>query len=257
METMFTSNGNARVYILPVSGLANYQSPTAAELAAALDVSPSIAWDGTTFPSATDSEDVEDRSLLDKGNATSRGAASFEATLNFFYPENNLDAASDFGKAYQMLRVPRVPVYVVTMVSQAPEGEYGVFPEAGDWISVYRFISDGWTDDIEGDDSRKYAISFLTQGELMVYTQVKNATPVTVANASGSATLGVGDHIVLRATLGGKRATQTVKWASSDITKATVSPNGVVTGVAVGTANITASHPAASAPSTAVAVTVE
>ena len=256
MDAMFTSNGNARVYILPVSGIADYRSPTAAELAAALDVSDAIAWDGTTFPSATDSEDIEDRSLLSKGNATSRGAASFEATLNFFYPKQNIDTVSDFGKAYNMLRVPRVPVYVVTMVAQAPEGDANVKPVAGDWVSVYRFISDGWTDDIEGDDSFKYAISFLTQGELAVYTQVKNATPVVVTNASGSTSLAVGGHAVLRATLGGKRATQAVNWVSSDLSKATVSQNGVVTAVGAGSVDITASHPAASAASTKISFTI-
>ena len=48
-----------------------------------------------------------------------------------------------------------------------------------------------------------------------------------------------------------------VKWVSSDPAKATVSPNGVVTGVAAGTADITATHPAASGASTEIKVTVE
>lgn len=255
MNQSFTSNGNTTVWLIPANGIADYRSPTAAEINAGLNITDVIAWDGTTFPTATESEDIEDRSLADRGNATTRGAASYEAVLNLFYPEDIQDTTSDFGKVYQMLRVPRVPVYVVTRITQT-DGNWRKTAEAGEWISVYRFLSDGWTDDIEGDDSNKYAIGMLTQGEIAVYTQVKNATPVTVTNASGSATVAIGDHVVLRATLGGKRATQVVTWRSSDPAIATVTQNGVVTGVAAGTADITASHPAASAASTALEITV-
>lgn len=254
-DERFTSNGNVTVWLVPANGIADYRSPTAVEINAGLDITPSLAWDGTTFPTASDSDDVDDRSLRDRGNATTRGVASYEAVLNFFYPKDTLDTASDYGKAYQMLRVPRVPVYVVTRVSQSPEGDHKD-AEAGEWISVYRFLSDGWTDDIEGDDSNKYSIGMLTQGEIAVYTQVKNATPVVVTNKSSGASTTVGGHIVLAATLGGKRATQTVEWKSDDTSVATVSQNGIVTGVSAGSADITASHPAASAPSTALSITV-
>ena len=59
----------------------------------------------------------------------------------------------------------------------------------------------------------------------------------------------------LRATLNSKRVTNQVSWASSNTAVATVSANGVVTGVAAGTANITATHPAGTA-STAQVVTI-
>lgn len=245
MNEKFTGNGNVRVWAVPVSGIANYKAPTAAEVNAGLDITDAIAWDSTTIPTATDSEDQDDRSLRDKGNATTRGSASYEATLNLFYPKDNRDATSDYGKAYQFFRVPRVPCYLVTAVTQAPEGKKTPVV-AGDWISVYRFMSDGWTDDIEGDDSNKYAVAFLTQGEVAVYTQVKNSTPVSVALATGAPTsIAVGKATPLRATLGGKRANAVVDWISSDTSKVTVSPNGVAKGVAVGTATITATHPAA------------
>lgn len=249
------SNGNTTVWLVPTTGIADYREPTAAEINAGLDVTDAIAWEGTTFPTASDSDDVDDRSLRDKGNATTRGAAQFEAVLNFFYPSDNTDTVTDYGKAYNLLRVPRVPLYVVTRVLQAPTGEPTV-AAAGEWISVFRFLTDGWTDDISDDDSYKYAIGMLTQGEVAVYTQVKNATPVTVTNASGTAALTAGEFAVLRATLGGKRATQVVRWDSSDNTVATVSQNGVVTAVAAGTADIVASHRSASAASTPVEITV-
>lgn len=255
MDKKIISNGNVTVWVIPASGIADYKAPTAAEINAGIDITDSIAWESSTFPASTGSEDQDDRSLRDKGNASSRGAAQFEATLNLFRPKDKSDLTTDYGKAYDFFRTPGVPVYLVTRVLQAPEGQHKD-AEAGEWVSVYKFLTDSWADDFEGDDSVKYTIGFLTQGEVEVYTQVKNATPVTVTNASGSGNVAVGEHVVLRAELGGKRATQAVEWYSSAPDKASVSPNGVVTGVAAGTADITASHPAASAASTAVKITV-
>lgn len=247
-----TSNGNITVWVVPEAEIANYQSPTAAEINGGIDVTDAVAWEGTTFPANTESNDVDDRSLRDRGNATSRGFAQFEATLSLFRPVEG-DTTSEAAIAWDFLKTPRLPVYVVTRVLQAPEG-VATAAAAGQWISVFRMISDTVNDDTEGEDSVKYIVNFLPQGELSVYTQVKNATAVTITVADN--TLSVGDHTVARATLGGKRATQVVTWTTSDADVATVSPNGVVTAVSVGTASISASHPAATGATTAVTVTV-
>lgn len=255
MDTKITSVGNVQVLAIPASGIANVKAPTQQELAAALNISKAIAWDSSTIPVASESDDNDDRSIMDRGNATTRGAESFDASLNLFYPKDNLDTTSDFGKAYQMFRTPRVDMYLITMVLQAPQYT-PTHPVAGDWISIFRFISDGWTDDINNDTSDKYNISFLTQGDVAVYTQVKNTTPVTLT-ATGPTAISVGEHLPVRAVLGGKRATQVVSWASSAPAIASVSPNGVVTGIAAGTATITATHPAeGGTPGGGVSVTV-
>lgn len=243
MDEKATSNGNVQVWLVPTVAIADYRSPTAAEIGSGLNVTDALAWEGTTFPTATDSDDVDDRSMLDKGNATTRGAASFEATLNFFYPKDLDENVTDYGKAFSMLRVPRVPLYAITRVLQGTEGVADAAPSAGQWISVYRFLTDGWTDDISDDDSYKYAVGMLTQGEVKIYTQVQNASAITLTAASTS--VNVGESTTIRAVMGGKRATQAVEWSSDNPAVATVSPNGVVTGVSAGTANIEATHPAA------------
>lgn len=253
MDQKVTSNGNLQVIVVPVSAIADYRSPTEAELNGpdALDITDAIAWEGTTFPTASESEDINDRSLRDRGNATTRGSIQFEATLNFFYPRVLNETQSDYGKAYNYFRVPRVPTYIITRVLQGPEGEYSPF-EAGQWISVYNFLSDGWADDVSGDESYKYEIGFLPQGEAAIYTQVRNTDPITI-DAEETA-LAPGEVAALVAEMGGHSATQTVNWTSSAPSVATVSQNGVVRANAVGTATITASHPAA--PSATETITV-
>lgn len=255
MDTKVTSNGHLDVWAVPVTGIADYRSPTAAEINAGVRLTPAVAWDGSSFPANDESGDIDDRSMEDIGNALSRGFASFGAELSFFRPVPG-DTASEAADAWDLFKTPRVPVFLVTRVLQRAVAP-GVTPAAaGQWISVYRFITDTVNDDTEGEDSVKFVVGFLPQGELKVNTQVKNATPVSVTNATGSTSLSVGGHAVLRATLGGKRATQAVDWITSNDAVAYVSPNGVVTGVSAGTATITAAHPAASGPSTGITFTV-
>lgn len=255
VDEKVTSNGHVDVWAVPVTGIANYLSPTAAEVNAGIRLTPSIAWEGTTFPAPDESGDVDDRSLEDIGNALSRGFAAFGAELSFFRPVPG-DTTSEAALSWNFFKTPRVPVYIVTRVLQRTVAPGTTLATAGDWISVYRFITDTVNDDTEGEDSVKFIVGFLPQGEVSVNTQVKNATPVTLTNASGSGTLTVGQHAVIRATLGGKRATQVVDWTSSAPNVATVSQNGVVTAVSAGTANISATHASATGATTPIAITV-
>lgn len=253
MDTKATSNGNLTVWVVPTINIADYNSPTPTEVNTyGLDVTDAIAWEGTTFPANTDSNDISDRSLRDKGNATSRGFAQFEATLALFRPQAS-DTTSIAAQAWALLKAPRTDFYMVTRILQSTEGVASPLA-AGDDISVYRFKSDTVNDETSGENSYKFIVSFLPQGELAVHTQAKNATPVTLTPLTLA--LAVGAHGTVRATLGGKRATQIVTWASSAPTVATVSPNGVVTGISAGTANITATHVAATGATTACVVTV-
>lgn len=254
-DTRVFSNGYVNIAFIPVNGISDAKAPTAAELNAGLNVSNATAWDGTTFPTMTESSDVDDRSILDAGNATTRGYSQFEGTTQFFYPRDLEDTVSDYGKVFQMLKLPGGTYWVVTRILQNVKGQATPFA-AGQYISVFKFIADTFINNVDGEDSYKYTVELLPQGMVYPNTLVKLSTPPTVVNASGSSSLAVGDHAVLRATLGTHRATQLVEWKSSNLEVATVSRNGVVTALSAGTANITASHPAASADSTAVAITV-
>ena len=252
-DLKFTSNGNIDVWAVPTSGIADINNPTAAEINAGVWLTEAIAWDGTTFPTSTDSDDVEDRSLNDAGNATTRGFAQFEATLNFFRPKDLTDTTTDYGKAYNFFKTTRVPVVLVTRVSQRTAT--GVYTPAatGDRVSLYSMLSTTFIDDTEGDDSYKYEVGFLPQGNLAVNTYVGQNTLTTTPATTLAAT--VGTPVTSRATLAGKRATQAVTWTVSDPTKARVTPNGVLIPLAAGSVTVTADHAAATAPAT-ITVTV-
>lgn len=248
-----TSNGNVEVWAIPVTDIADINAPTAAEINAGVYLADAIAWDSTTYPANESSNDVDDRSLRDKGNATSRGYAQFAATLAFFRPVPG-DTTSEAAIAWDLFRTPRIPILLVTRVLQTTEGVYTP-AVAGEWVSVYQFITDTVNDDTEGEDSYKYIVNFLPQGAVAVNTQVKNDTPVLLT-ATGPTAIDVDEHLAIRATLGGKRATSAVIWSSSNPLVAEVSQTGVVTGVAAGTASITATHASATGTSTPVSITV-
>jgi hypothetical protein len=253
-DEKFSSNGNVTVWAVPVASVADYRSPTAAEINGGLDITDAIAWENTTFPSATDSNDIDDRSLRDAGNATSRGFAQWEVALTLFRPKSVLDTTSDYGKAWQLFKTPRVPYYIITRVAQSPTGQAAP-AVAGDWISVYRILTDAQADDTEGEDSYKYSFTGLAQGEVEVYTRVKLASVITVTSLAGTSP-SVGDVVPMRATLGSQYMTQNVEWTTSDASLATVSPNGVVTCHAAGSVDISATHPAATGATTPVSLTI-
>lgn len=250
------ANGNVTVWIVPAAGIADHNAPTAAEINAGINVSPAIAWDGTTLPSATESDDTDDRAITDIGNAVTRGTEQFEATLNMFRPRDVSDTVSDYGKAWNLLKNDRVTFYLVTRVLQAPSepSNAGSVAAAGQYVSVFRMMSDAITDDTEGDDSVKYTVTFQPQGDIAVYTIVKTTSPVTVTPTTMA--LAIGDAEQAEAFLGTNNVTQGARWTSSNRAIADVSQGGVVQGLSGGTATITVSHPASNGTNGTIAVTV-
>ena len=243
------SNGNVTVWWVPAAGVADYRSPTPAEINAGIDLTDAIAWEGFDL-GATESNDIDDRSLRDLGNAVTRGFAQFGANLSFFRSKNPNDPTSDYTIAFETFRDPRVHGYLITRVLQVAANTK-VPAAAGQWISVYRVVGDYLANDTEGEDSYKFTVGFLPQGQIKVNTQVKNTTPVVIAPTTLS--VAVGAYGLLTASLGGKSITQGATWSSASPNIASVSPNGVVKGIAVGTAIITANHPAATGPTTVTA----
>lgn len=227
-------------------------SPTAAQLNAGttLQLTPAIAWQDFAL-GATDSDDVEDRGLADPGNAVTRGFSNFEATLSFFRDADASDTTSDYVKAWNAFKTPRTYGYLVIRVAEKKWDEPWA---AGDRVSIFRFVADIITDDTEGDDSVKFTVSYLPQGVMHTYTVVSETVKAAIA-APATLAVTVGESKKLTATLHGTDIRGIATYSSDDTTIAKVSPNGVVTGVAAGTADISVSFPGGTTATTAVTVT--
>ena len=249
-DTKVFAAKNVSYWWIPDGGIADIDAPTAAEINAGVNVSQSIAVDGTSV-TASESSDIDDRAITDAGNATSAGFAQYEAALNTFRPSDPSDTNDPYAVTYNLWKTQRVAGYIVKRLLVPWTQEAA----AGEMVSVFKVLSDYTADDTEGEDSVKLLIQFLAQGQLSVNTFVADAGAVVLSESTLA--LGEGDKDVVTATLGagGPSITQGATWTSDDTSVATVTPNGVVLGHSAGTADITADHPSATGPGT-VEVTV-
>lgn len=220
---------------------AQAQYPTTAQLNAAVDLTQAIAWQDFEL-GASDSDDIDDRSIVDPANYQTRGFANFSATLSFFRDANLADSTSPYVTAWNTFKTPRTYGYLVMRVA---EKKWSNAWAGGDRISVFRMIADTVVDDATGDDTVKFTVNFLPQGILYPYTFVGGAG--TITGVPGTNTLTVGASKVLSPVIASKQARAQCTFSSSDTTKCRVSQNGVITGVAAGSATITVNHPAATA----------
>lgn len=230
------ASGNIRVWWGLPNAFANYEAPTAAEINACLDISESISWNDFGFGIQA-SNTIDDPAITAIGNVTDRGASQFGGTISFYYPRDFDDASSDYSATYDALDAPRTTGYVIWRM----DGEQAAAAAANDeMVSVAKVITDGYAESITGEEAFRYTVTFLSQGDLAVRTVVGGTTPVIDATLA----VAVGAHVPLPATVGGRVYTNGVKWTTDDATVATVSSAGVVTGVAAGSATITATYEA-------------
>lgn len=230
--------GRLNVVWIPAGGIANINAPTAAEITAGVPLSNAIAWENYEL-AASESDAVDDRSILDKGNATSRGAAQFGGTVSFFRPSVITDMTNDYAKAFAAFRTPRAYGYLVTRVLQNVEGQHSAFV-AGNDISVFYMVADSFIDDTEGDDSVKFTVNFLPQGSLAVYTKVAGGTITVTPTTAAPA---VGAKVKVKAVSSTRDISAGATWVSSAPQFASVNNHGVVKAVATGSATITATYP--------------
>lgn len=269
-NTKLTADGYA---ITAWFGLPNFAAnpakPTVAELNAASNITTSIAWENLSF-GAQASNQQSDPSLGDVGNTQTRGFAQFGGSLSFFYPFDYTDSSNPLLTTFNLLDNPRTLGYLVFRVdglkttSSAPDKTKVAV--AGDFISVYKVLTDGWTDVNTGENNFKYTISFQPQGDLWINTTVNTSVTVVTPVAIGTAAYTVGGKTPLGTYITGRQLATVAgfwngypgwfNWVSSNPAVASVDKNGVVKGIAAGAANITATDPNTGASSTALAITI-
>ena len=241
------ASGNIRVWWALENAFSNWQAPTATEINNSLDISDSISWNDFDFGLQA-SNTIDDPAITAIGKVSDRGAAQFGGGLSFYYPGAFGDASNDYSLTYDALDQPRTRGFLVIRIDGA---ESSPLANTGDLVHVFRVVTDGYAESITGDEAFRYTITFLSQGDLAVRTVLGGGTVVTPATL----TVATGAKSRLNATVGGRVYTNGVKWTTSDATKATVSSAGIVTGVAAGSATITATYEATGGTDTT-AVTV-
>ncbi len=231
------SSGNIRVWWALPNAFSNFAAPTAAEINACLDVSDSISWNDFDFGLQA-SNTIDDPAITAIGKVSDRGAAQFGGGVSFYYPGAFGDASNEYANTYDAMDQPRTLGFLVVRI----DGDKTATPAAanGQMVSIYKVMTDAYAEVITGEEAFRYTITFLPQGDLAVRTVVGATTPITASTLA----VAVGASEPLSATVGGRVYTNGVKWTTSDATKATVSSAGIVTGVAAGSATITATYEA-------------
>lgn len=242
------SDQHVTVWLGPKGSVADPDKPTAVEINAMTMASPSISWNDFDFGLQA-SETTNDPSLADVSNYTDFGQANFGGSMSFYYPKEYDDNSNLHSVVYDLTDIPWTELDVVIRIDGAIKTSV---PAAdGDFVSVFSVMTDGEANSLQGADALRRTVSMLQQAAF-AHRTVVGAHTLSVTPAAG--TVKVGEAIALKVEVGTtvKRVyTNAVSYRSSDPTKALVSPNGVVKGVAAGEVTITVEDKGAGTTTTA------
>lgn len=272
---MATTQITADGYAISVwFGLTNYavdpSNPTAAELNATTDLTCEISWANWSF-GAQASNQISDPYLCDVGNTQTRGLAQFGGTVSLAYPSQYTDLTDTTAAAFAALSQSGTEGYVIIRVdglkTTAGNPDRAKPAVDGDFISVYRVQSDGYTANVTGADlgSFKYDITWIPRGEVYVFTRVGAGT-VSAPAPIGAPAYTVGGKTPLSAFFSDRELADVAgEWDgypgafnwSSDDASVRVDANGVAHGVSIGgPANIVATHKITGTASAPLAITI-
>lgn len=252
--------GNLTAWWGTAAAFANPNNPTVAELGACIDITQALSYDNFGF-GAQASNKTSDPSWADTGNVQTRGFANYSGTITFFFPAA-FDVATD--NTFLTWDALHARLTVGFLVFRYDGTKLNATAGANDFVNVYKVQTDAWTDLNIGENSFKYTVAFEPQGMMYKSAVVGTPAPVPVLNIGpGTATISLAAE-KRRNTIAYRTGRQVSNngtpsyftYTSSDTTKATVDTNGVITAVAIGSANITATDKVTGAVSTALAITV-
>lgn len=262
VDVKYPISGSIRAWWTPDNGFANWQAPTAAELAASMDISDAISWNDKDF-GVQASNTTSDPAITAKGNVQNRGAAQYGGSLSFYYPGVFNDNSNLYSLVYDALRLPGTRGYLTIRVdglelaqSAGTTAQPGTAPAAGDLVNVFRVETAGYAEAITGEEAFRYTVSFLPKGRVKTLAVVRASATPAVPAITGASTVASGAVIKLEGTLVSRKYTNGLRWSSSAPNVGTVSRHGVFRGISAGTANVIATDPATGTPSVTKAITV-
>jgi len=267
-NTQLIANGKSiTVFWESPNFAANPGNPTAAEINAGINVTNTIAWENFSFGSQASTQ-TSDPALGDVGNTQTRGFSQFGGTVSFFYPRDYSTPSPELS-AFLALEEQYTLGYLVIRVDGAKKtaGSDDVNKPilTGDFVHVYKVMSDGWSDVNTGEVNFKYTITFQPQGDLWINAYVGTVAVSTPAPI-GATAYTVGGRTPLSAFITGRQLSSVTgqvngypgwfDWTSSNPSVAYVDGNGVLRGVSGGTTQIAAVWPHTNTASTALSVTI-
>lgn len=242
MDTTYMAGGNVTWTFLPLNGIAKVGSPTADELNAGLSLTYAASVSDTSLNTAA-SDTSNNPSFGDSGNVEDRGYSQFSGDMSFFLPKHFHDPDSEYSLAFDALRTPKTVGYIVKRVDgERTDDARGNYAQ-GDFVTIYKVITDGYTNVNTGSDPFRMTISFKPQGTMKSYVVVNGPTPNAIEVTHVTASVVAGTSHQLLATFGGRFYTNGLAYSSSDPATVDVNVNGAYTGIKAGTATITLTEP--------------
>lgn len=250
------SDRHLGVWYAPTSGVTGVQDPgepDQAEIRAMQNAAPSISWNDWDF-GMQESETTNDPSLADDSTYEDYGQINYGGSVSHYYPQDYDDNSNNHSLVYDMIDQPRTAIDVVTRLDGAKNNVTDL-PSDGDFVSVFRTMTDSWEDSDQGADAIRYTTGFLSQGVVAVDTVVGTHTLTAIPPASDP--WDAGNKARLRVSVQDRDYTNALEFSSDDPEVVQVYPGGFyeVTGSASDTADITISDKAAGTTTT-VSVTV-
>ena len=252
-DTKFMANKRLTVALGIVSGnpFLNPAAPTVAEMNALKNVSAATRINGYTFGLQA-SQKTSDRSFADDAAAEVRGFNQFGGDAPFYLPTNFADTSDLLQQTFTLVKTPGVALWLATRLGAVNTTSFA----AGDWINVYKVLTDGFQNEIAGNQGGVSMITFLPQGEVYALAQVAPAAPVALVLSNFPTTAAIGKPVWGAVTYQGVNVTADCSYVSSDVTKLVASGDeSVFLASVAGSATITVSLPGATSATTA-AITI-
>lgn len=151
---------NTTIWWIPLAGVANYLSPTVAEINAGVNLSAAIVT-GYTL-AATDSDTDDSKTIVDEGNVQTPTFGNYEANLSFFR-DGIGDTPTVFTTATALFTAGRVEGWLVSRHGWKST----VTAAATHIVSIFRVTSD-YYHDVEGDGGApiQVEVPFRPQGQM-------------------------------------------------------------------------------------------
>lgn len=258
--TRMKSDRNITVLLAPTgtaTGVNETGEPLQTELAVGgpsgtQNASPSISWNDFDF-GIQESERTSDPSLADDSTYEDFGQTNVGGGMSFYYPKDYDDNSNNHSIIYDMTDEPRTALDVVERIDGDKSNSTAVVN--GDFVHVARTLTDGEANSLTGSEALRRTVSFVSQGDVAIYTVVGPHTITAIPPAT--APWAAGNKARLRASVQGRDYTNALTFRSSDPEVVKIEPGGFyeVTGSAADTATITIEDERAGT-SVTVAVTV-